>query len=105
MPPRQRPTENEYDSNQSDSLSRMATFTVEFRNVYGKLDDMNKNFDEVNRKLDAFANAFITRIEFEYLKARIVELEGTQKWIYRLIIGAIIMAGLGLILKTQGTIG
>lgn len=47
MPPRQRPTENEHDNSQNDPLSRIATFTVEFRNVYGKLDDSNKNFVHV----------------------------------------------------------
>jgi hypothetical protein len=97
MPQRQRPTENEYDNNQSDSLSRMATFTVEFRNVYSKLDEISSQITELR-------TAFITRVEFEYLKGRVAELEGTQKWIYRIIIGALILAGLGIVIKTQGTL-
>jgi hypothetical protein len=90
-----RPRTDHYDEPEESqrNLGRMASFTVEFRNVYSKLDDISSQITDLR-------TAFITRVEFDYLKTRVTELEGSQKWVYRLVIGALVVAGIELIIRS-----
>lgn len=66
------------------------------------LTRMDTKLERVIADVANLANNFATKEELATVKTEVDKIADTNKWLVRLIIGSVILAGLGLILvKTQ----
>lgn len=56
-----------------------------------KLEQISVRLDKIDKKLDDG----VSRAELEAMQNRVSELEDTNKWLNRLVIGAVILALIG----------
>ena len=69
-----------------------------------KFEELGSKIDKLTEKLDNLPTQFVTRVEFEYAKTQLQQLEEWRRKIIRIILTAVIGAVLSLVLVHNGTI-
>lgn len=90
----------------NDQENNYSDLKVDIARIRVASDESNKRLDRIEKSLDAFHQHVVLMAtltaKVERNEARIVDLESSRRWAVKLVIGAVITAGLSLLFFKPG---
>lgn len=77
---------------------KLAVMEGTMTTIQSDIKDIKATLRDLNNKID---HNFITKEELTVRDDKIKDLEDAQKWIYRLVIGAVVLTALGLLFSNR----
>lgn len=81
-----------------NNKTQLALVNLKMQTIERDIGDIKVTLRDMNQKMD---QNFISKDDLLARDERIKELEEAQKWIYRLVIGAVVLTALGLLFSDR----
>ena len=82
-----------------DLLRKLLTKTAEHGTLLGGVKD---DITEMKADLGKLDEKYVSKPEHKALDDRVVKVEGSHQWLTRMVIGAVVLAVVGLVLSQGG---